>query len=77
MTILDKLMEKKDLIVYIDLRKKILLKILKEIKKFPEADRNTIKIKNEVKIQELEKIKNLILNNELKEECKFYYRKNK
>jgi hypothetical protein len=71
--ILDQLMEKKDLMIYIDCRIKHLNKLKKRIDKFPERQRHKIKMKFEGRMKELKQLKRVISNNKLKDKAKRYW----
>jgi hypothetical protein len=70
--ILDKLLEKKDLVVYLKLRIKECQKHMREIKKFPYRERGLIKKSFEGRVKELDLlIKNI---NNIKDEGKNLWR---
>ncbi len=70
--ILDKLMEKKDLINYIDLRIETLK--LTDIKKIPVKKREKVAKRLQGKVSELIKIKHHIIQDNLKHMSKEYYK---
>ena len=70
MVILDNLIEKKDLLLYLTFRKEGLNKQLKKIEKYPEKKRERIVKLLESRIKELSKLNLLIRSNKLKENCK-------
>ena len=70
--ILDKLLEKKDLEIYIDTRIKKLLSI--KITQFPEKQRGKISERIKGRISELREIKKIILQSRLKDMSKAYWR---
>lgn len=72
--ILDKLMEKKDLLVYIDYRIKHLQGILHNIKTVHIKSRGDFKFRTLGKILELKKLKQMINENKLIEAGKRYWR---
>jgi hypothetical protein len=72
MTILDKLIEKKDIIVYIDTRIAHLSAI--DIMKFPPRQRGLIQERRKGQIKELTKLKDIISRNNLKPMGKIYWR---
>lgn len=72
--ILDKLMEKKDLLVYIDYRIKHLQGILHNIKTVYIKSRGDFKFRTLGKILELKKLKQMINENKLIEAGKRYWR---
>ncbi len=78
MTILDKLIEKKDLMSYISLRIEYLSKNMrKTILSNPKEDREKIKRKMVGRIKELKVLKDCVHRSEVKEMSKYYYHKNK
>jgi len=70
--ILDKLLEKKDLEIYIDTRIKKLLSI--KITQFPEKQRGKISERIKGRISELRELKKIILQSRLKDMSKAYWR---
>ena len=75
MTILDKLMEKKDLSTYIDFRIGYLNSIkTDEIMNRPEKERGLIQERFKGRIIELEKLKTLLSQNKIKDMGKEYFR---
>ena len=73
MVLLEQLMEIKDLEIYIDLRIKHLLITEKDITKFPEYQRESIKERMKGRIKELQQLKKLISTRKLKEADKRYW----
>ena len=73
MTILDSLIEKKDILIYLKFRRKRLREELKDIEKYPEKKREGIVRVLEVRIKELDRLLQLILENKLKEDCKMMW----
>ncbi len=75
MTILDKLMEKKDLTIYIDFRIEYLNSIKEnEIINRPEKERGLIQERFKGRIDELEKLKSLLAQDKIKDMGKEYFR---
>ena len=75
MSILNKLMEKKDLAAYIDLRTGYLNSIkTEEIMKRPEKERGLIQERFEGRIDELEKLKTLLCQDKIKDMGKEYFK---
>ena len=75
MSILNKLMEKKDLAAYIDLRTDYLNSIkTEEIMKRPEKERGLIQERFEGRIDELEKLKTLLCQDKIKDMGKEYFK---
>ena len=76
MAILDKLMEKKDLAAYIDLRIDYLNVTKTEvIMKQPERKRGLIQERFEGRIDELEKLKTLLCQDKIKDMGKEYFKR--
>ena len=73
MTILDSLIEKKDILIYLKFRRKRLREELKDIEKYPEKKREGIVKVLGVRIKELDRLLQLILENKLKEDCKMMW----
>lgn len=74
--ILDKLLEKKDLTIYIDMRIAILsVTRSKLMKTIPEKERAMLSERFNGRILELCKMKEVIAMNTIKEVCKRYWRK--
>lgn len=74
MSLLNKLIEKKDLIAYLRLRTRRLKEELKEIKKYPEQKRELIQRGLQGRIRELNKIGGLITSKKLKITSKKYWK---
>lgn len=72
--ILEQLIEKKDLLAYIDLRIKYLRQEY-DIKDYPENKREFYKKKLQGRIRELEKLKSVVSRGDLKKSSKIYYSK--
>ena len=70
--ILDKLLEKKDLEIYIDTRIKKLLSI--KITQFPEKQRGKISERVKGRVSELRELKKIIRQSRLKDMSKAYWR---
>jgi len=70
--ILDKLLEKKDLEIYIDARIKRLLLI--RITQFPEKQRGKISERVKGRVSELRELKKIIRQSRLKDMSKMYWR---
>ena len=70
--ILDKLLEKKDLEIYIDTRIKRLLSI--NITQFPEKQRGKISERIKGRVSELRELKKIIRQSRLKDMSKAYWR---
>jgi len=70
--ILDKLLEKKDVEIYIDVRIKRLLSI--KITQFPEKQRGKISERMKGRISELRELKKIIRQSRLKDMSKLYWR---
>ena len=68
--ILEQLMEKKDLFIYIDLRIQELQHLSKNLEDFPERFREKQYNKMDARITELKRLKNHVKNNRLKDICK-------
>ena len=68
--ILENLIEKKDLVLYLKFRIECLKKELKSIQKYPKNKRENIVLRLEIRIKENKKLLQLILGNKLKEDCK-------
>ncbi|HUS51475.1 MAG TPA: hypothetical protein VMZ91_15000 [Candidatus Paceibacterota bacterium] len=68
--ILENLIEKKDLVLYLKFRIEGLKKELKSIQKYPKKKREEIVLRLEIRIKENKKLLQLILGNKLKEDCK-------
>jgi len=68
--ILDNLIEKKDLILYLKFRIDGLKKELKRIQKYPKNKREDIVLRLEIRIKENRRLLLLISENKLKENCK-------
>lgn len=78
MSILDKLMEKKDLKLYIDFRIEYLGKILRQtILETPKKDREKIKQRFVGRLLELKKLSEELNQNNIKNKSVFYWNKNK
>lgn len=76
MTILDKLLEKKDLKTYIEFRIKFLEQEREvEILKLPEQERGFIQERISGRILELKKLKESLAKDLIKHDAKMYYRK--
>lgn len=73
MTILDKLMEKKDLRIYVDLRIKQLLLHIKNINDYNESAREGLKQRFSAKIDEMQRLKEILERDSLKQDCKIIY----
>jgi len=74
MVLLEQLMETKDLEIYIDMRIKHLLRTEKNIKQFPEYQRECIKERMKGRIKELEQLRQVISFKRLKEADKRYWK---
>ncbi len=75
MTILNNLMEKKDILLYLRFRIRRLNQERRErIKNYPEKDRERISKLLEVRIKELDRLLQRISENKLKEDCKEMWR---
>lgn len=74
MGLLDKLIEKKDLVAYLRLRTRRLKDNLKDIKKYPEKNREMINQKIQARIKEINKLGGLITSKKLREASKKYWR---
>ena len=70
--ILDKLLEKKDLEIYIDTRIKRLISI--NITQFPEKQRGKISERVKGRVSELRELKKIIRQSRLKDMSKLYWR---
>lgn len=78
MTILDKLLEKKDLVSYINLRIECFDKNFRKIiQDAPKKDREKVKQRLIGRIRELKLFKELLYKNEIKYMSKYYWNKNK
>ncbi len=78
MTILDKLIEKKDLMTYINVRIEHLSKDMrKTILSTPKEDREKVKQRMVGRIKELKVLKDCVHRNDVKEMSKHYWKKNK
>lgn len=76
MTILDKLMERKDLRTYIEFRIKFLEQEKEiEILKLPESERGFIQERISGRILELKKLKESLAKDLIKHDAKMYYKK--
>lgn len=76
MTILDKLIEKKDLAAYIDFRIEYIESVKnKELMKLPEKERGFIQERFKGRTLELVKLKNLLFQNKIKDVGKDYFKK--
>jgi len=74
--ILDKLLEKKDLRIYIEYRIKFLQQEREsEILKLPESERGFIQERISGRILELKKLKEALMKDLIKHDAKLYYRK--
>jgi len=71
--ILEQLMEKKDMLIYIDCRIKHLERMVKGINKFPERQRHKIKMRFEGRMKELQQLKSVLSTNKLKKHAKKYW----
>lgn len=74
--ILEQLIEKKDMMAYIDYRTKYLKLIMEDeiLKQLP-RNRMYIKQKFDGRINELQKLKTVVHSRMIKEQCKIYYKK--
>jgi len=70
MDLLDKIIETKDLKIYLDLRCRRLREHARNIKTEKPANRQKLIDKYHVRIKELERLKKLINNKTLKRDCK-------
>ncbi len=78
MGILDKLLEKKDLLAYIDYRIKVLKKEMESaIRINLPKDKESVKQKFQGRIVELEFLRTTIKNGKLKDRSKMFFRKSK
>lgn len=78
MSILNQLMEKKDLKLYIDFRLEYLGKILRRtILETPKKDREKVKQRFVGRILELKKLREELSQNNIKDKSIFYWNKNK
>ena len=68
--ILENLIEKKDLVLYLKFRIDGLKKELKSIQKYPKKKREEIVLRLEIRIKENRKLLQLISGDKLKENCK-------
>lgn len=68
--VLEKLIEKKDVNLYLQYRCKELEKRKKEVESFPEQKREQIIKKFDGKITELKRLRSVMSEGKLKEECK-------
>ena len=68
--ILENLIEKKDLVLYLKFRIEGLKKELKSIQKYPKKKREEIVLRLEIRIKENRKLLQLISGDKLKENCK-------
>jgi hypothetical protein len=72
--ILEKLMEKKDVVVYLQMRIKQLRRNGREIKKIPERYRENAKRGLQSRIEELQMLKTIIMENRIREQGKIIWR---
>lgn len=71
MTLLDKLIEKKDLEIYLRLRiKRLKQEITERLNKYPEKKRSEVIKRTEGRIKELLKLEDALKRNTLKNKCK-------
>lgn len=70
MTLLDKILEKKDLVNYIVFRIKRLQNHLVDIKKYPEKNRSRINTRHHARIRELKRLKHLLSQNKMRSASK-------
>jgi hypothetical protein len=74
MGLLDQLLEKKDLMVYIDFRiKHLRAEDIRNIMNLPEAKREAAHLKANGRIQELYQLRKVVAQGKLKEQSKMYF----